>query len=163
MHSRDTEDKAGRSIYIIREEKLERFRHYRCKNWTLSDRLLGQGVLQWVKSFVGIGSLWKLDWWSNDWLINWLIWLINLLTYWLTTECGQALIPNLIIRELRLFDIIAWRREKLLTNENLSALHSNEFLWIQRMIMRPIYQKNNKCACVRVTNENQIKNITGSI
>jgi hypothetical protein len=54
-----------------------------CKNWTLNDRLLGQKVLQWVKSLVGIGSLWKLDWWSNDWLTSWLNWLIDLLSnYW---------------------------------------------------------------------------------
>jgi hypothetical protein len=75
---------------------------YYCKNWTLSDRLLGQEVLQWMKSFVGIGSLWKLDW-SNNWLISWLI---DLLTDHPTTEGGRALIPILIIRELRLFDVI---------------------------------------------------------
>jgi hypothetical protein len=30
-----------------------------------------------------------------------------LLTYFLITEGGRALVPNLIIRELRLFDVIA--------------------------------------------------------
>jgi hypothetical protein len=89
-----------------------------------------------VKSFVGIGSLWKLDWWSNDWLTSWLI---GLLTYHLTTEGGRALIPILVIGELRLFDIIAWRREKLLINENLSILHSNKFLWMQRIIIHFIH------------------------
>jgi hypothetical protein len=46
---------------------------------SFDDRLLGQGILRGVKSFVGIGSLWKPDW-SNDWLTSWLI---GLLTYWL--------------------------------------------------------------------------------
>jgi hypothetical protein len=56
-------------------EKIAVIDNYICKNWTLSDhllgqevclsvksfddRLLGQGVLQLVKSFVGIVSLWK--------------------------------------------------------------------------------------------------------
>jgi hypothetical protein len=34
---------------------------------------------------------------------------------------------------------------------------------MQRMIIHFIHQKNNECAYMRVTNENQIKNIAGSI
>jgi hypothetical protein len=126
---------------------------------SFDDRLLGQGVLQWVKSFVGIGFLWKLDWWSNNWLTNWFSWLINLLII----EGERALIPNLTIEKFRFFDIIAWKREELLVNKSLSAFHSNKFFWMQRMIMHSIYQRNNECACVHVTNENQMKNIAGSI
>jgi hypothetical protein len=54
------------------------------------DLLLVWGL--WMKSFVGTGSLWKLDW-SNDWL--------TLLTDHLTNEGGRVLIPILVIGELR--------------------------------------------------------------
>jgi hypothetical protein len=62
---------------------IDDYNHYinkmDCKNWTLDDRLLGREVLQWMKSFVGTGSLWKLVW-NNDRLTSWLIdWSSN---YW---------------------------------------------------------------------------------